>query len=92
MNDFRLDKLTEVRILWEIADCPNCIRIFSAWEQSGFLHILFEYCENGRYFHSHLLSFSLREALDFMIGQDLHLTDDQIANILIQICLVHTNI
>ena len=51
----RIGKLNEVMVLWNVTDVPNCVRIFSSWEQNGFLYILTEYCENGRYIYTHKL-------------------------------------
>lgn len=44
----RFSRLAEVKNLWKMRDCRNCVRIELAWEQFGHLYILTEFCGNGR--------------------------------------------
>ncbi|CAG8501372.1 1481_t:CDS:1 [Acaulospora colombiana] len=54
-NVVRSECLEEVEIMWKLGKHPNCIQLFSAWEQRGHLHLQTELCENGslEYFLNH---------------------------------------
>ncbi|KAJ1569792.1 Protein kinase, membrane associated tyrosine threonine 1 [Nowakowskiella sp. JEL0078] len=43
----RMKKLQEVRLMWKIGIFPQCVRLISAWEQSGFMFMQMELCEGG---------------------------------------------
>lgn len=45
----RTRRLKEVKHLFLTRNSPHCIKIVSAWEQSGYLYIQTEMCDNGRY-------------------------------------------
>lgn len=45
---FRIKKIEEVKTLWRLKGHANIISIESAWEQSGILYILTEFCGTGR--------------------------------------------
>jgi hypothetical protein len=45
----RYRRLHEVENMWLSSGHPNCIQIFESWEQHGYLYILMELCDNGRY-------------------------------------------
>lgn len=45
----RKKRLQEVENMWLCCDNPHCIQIISSWEQHGYLYILMELCDNGRY-------------------------------------------
>lgn len=44
-----LRRLQEVENLWLVSGHPHCLQIYASWEQKGYLYILTELCENGRY-------------------------------------------
>ncbi|RHZ45363.1 hypothetical protein Glove_680g66 [Diversispora epigaea] len=43
----RCENLEEVEIMWKLGNHPNCIQLFAAWEQQGYLYLQTELCENG---------------------------------------------
>ncbi|CAG8539099.1 11530_t:CDS:1 [Diversispora eburnea] len=43
----RIENLEEVEIMWKIGEHSNCVQLFSAWEQKGFLYLQTELCEFG---------------------------------------------
>ncbi|RHZ88094.1 hypothetical protein Glove_26g20 [Diversispora epigaea] len=43
----RIENLEEVEMMWKIGEHPNCVQLFSAWEQKGFLYLQTELCEFG---------------------------------------------
>ncbi|KAJ3291610.1 hypothetical protein HDU76_007250 [Blyttiomyces sp. JEL0837] len=71
-------KLEEVEILWMVKDIPQCVRLWNAWEQRGFLYMQVELCEGG----------SLQEYIDEKGRTSSHLDEFQIWNILCEIALV----
>ncbi|CAG8521109.1 13824_t:CDS:1 [Acaulospora morrowiae] len=42
----RAERLEEVEIMWKLGKHPNCLQLFSAWEQRGHLYLQTELCEN----------------------------------------------
>lgn len=39
--------MEEVEKLWRLTPHPHLVRLYSAWEQRGYLYMLTEYCERG---------------------------------------------
>jgi serine/threonine protein kinase len=46
----RFRRVQEVENMWRASGHPHCIQILESWEQHGYLFILMELCDNGRYY------------------------------------------
>lgn len=59
----RLRRVQEVENMWLASGHPHCIQILESWEQLGYLYILMELCDRGRYY---ILSDCLFLALEML--------------------------
>lgn len=85
---YRLHKIEEVKNLWKLKSSKTILQIETAWEQSGFLYIVTEYCCNGSYCNWVHFNFSLRDVLNHMSEHGVSLDVAEVLHVIYMVASV----